>query len=309
MLALPEVHLRRSIEAHNSTLSVFCDWLEACTLFDQKEVSSTEIVDMLIEEQIYDSQDFAREFVTLGFAEIARRLSLYSSPTALRVEGEMLICDSDWTADAAHSFCLILSLAEAYPHWAGGFGSDYTEQGELFENLAVEALQALLPTWTIVKTGWSKSQAVRLEAVIDDLVERLHEVRGAEVARWVRTHAHESGVDVVAYRDFADKVAGFPVMLFQCASGKNWPEKIGQPNLNVWKSAVSFAALPLKAFAMPYAMDADNLRSEATKVGGPFFERCRLLGARQGAGNFPSSDLEDSLLGWMWPRVASLPFI
>jgi hypothetical protein len=309
MLALPEVHLRRSIEAHNSRLSVFCDWLEACTIFDQREVSSTEAVDMLIEEQIYDSQDFAREFVSQAFSEISRRASLYFSPHAFRVQGGLLICDGDWTDDPAHAFCLLLSLAEAYPQWANSFGSDYTEQGELFEILTVESIEALFPKWTVVKTGWSKAQAVKLEEVITDLVNRLCEVRGAEIARWIRTDANEAGVDLVAYRDLGDDVAGFPVMMFQCASGRNWTEKVGHPNFNLWRSAVSFAALPLKAFAMPFAIDPHDLRSEVIKVGGPFFERSRLLSARRASTVWPSDELEAKLLDWVWPRIASLPFV
>src|SRR5258708_1824291 len=81
MLSLPNERLYRSVEKHNSDLALFADRIEAAVIFDQLEVSSTEIVDLLIEGQIYDSQDFAREFVANAYDEIRRRIALYQSST------------------------------------------------------------------------------------------------------------------------------------------------------------------------------------------------------------------------------------
>jgi hypothetical protein len=307
MLSLPDEGTRRSVGSHNSDLLLICDWAEACVLFDQKEISTTDVVDMLVEDAIYESQDYAREFVADVWNELRRRASLFESPTNLRVDGERLVCDDDWTADPAYGFCLTLSLAKGFPQWAAAYGADYTEQGALFEMLTVEALESLMPQWKVYKTGWSAAAKNKLAAVVEEVVKRLYEVRGAEIDQWLATSANEAGLDVILYRDFKDLSAGFPLFMLQCASGRDWEEKLESPNLGTWRNIVSFASKPIKAFSMPYCITATELRQTAMKVQGPLFDRYRIFGARMGGASWPSANLEEELLAWTWPRVSALP--
>ena len=307
MLSLPTAGVRRSVEAHNSDLFAFCDWVEACVLFDEKELSTTDIVDLMLEEEIYASQDFAREFIADVWGEIRRRASLFSSPTNVRVDGERVVCDADWTADPAYAFCLALSLAKGFPDWAAAYGADYTEQGELFERLTVESLEALMPHWKVFRTGWSVTQKNKLAAVVKDLVQRIFEVSGAEVDNWLATSANEAGLDLVLYREFRDATAGIPLFLFQCASGLNWEDKLEEPNLGAWQNIISFASKPTKALSMPFCIAGIELRHAAMKIQGPLFDRYRILGARSNPGSWPSASLEEKLLDWIWPRVSALP--
>ena len=43
--------------------SVFLDWLEATNLFLEEELSQTDVVDHLVQEQVFEDQDSASEFV------------------------------------------------------------------------------------------------------------------------------------------------------------------------------------------------------------------------------------------------------
>jgi hypothetical protein len=309
VLSLPTHGARRSEEKHNSDLLLMVDWVEACVLFDQLEVSTTDVVDDLIEEEIYDSQDYAREFVANIWDELRRRSALFHSPTNLRVEGERLMCDADWTADPAYGFCLVLSLAKAFPDWAAAYGADYTEQGELFETLTVEALEALMPNWNVYKTGWSSTASNKLASVVEEVVKRLYEVRGAEIEEWLKTSANEAGLDVILYREFKDVSAGIPVFMLQCASGRNWDEKLESPNLGTWRNIVSFASMPIKAFSMPFCITATELRHTAIKIQGPLFDRFRIFGARAPTAAWPSDALQEKLLDWSWPRISALPVV
>ena len=307
MLKLPTSGISRSVVVHNCDLSIVCDWIEACVIFDEKEVSTTDVVDVLLEDDVYDEQDFAREFLSIVWEELRRRAKLVSSPIGLQIQAQRVTCGDDWTADPAYSYCLALSLASAFPDWKDAFGHDYTQQGALFEDLTVEALEKLFPLWKVHKTGWSPKQPAKLAGVVDDVVQKLYEVRGAEIARWLGTAANEEGLDVLLYREFPDTIAGFPLFLLQCASGTLWEDKLNAPNLGVWKNIVSFASVPVKALAIPHALDADVLRQACVKVQGPLFDRYRLLGARTAGAAWPSEALQERLWDWMWPRVTALP--
>jgi len=63
MLAKPEDGIFRSINEHNSELEVFCDWIEGSILFTDKIISTSDLIDNLIELHIYEDQDFASQFM------------------------------------------------------------------------------------------------------------------------------------------------------------------------------------------------------------------------------------------------------
>jgi len=74
MLVIPTVGFARSIHAHNVDLSIFCDWIEGGIIFgEDDELSTTDLVDTLIDGLVYAEQDFAREMIANGWNELERR--------------------------------------------------------------------------------------------------------------------------------------------------------------------------------------------------------------------------------------------
>lgn len=62
MLELPQTGVRASRTTHNCDLHVFCDWIEGCLLFKGTlQLSRTDVLDILLEEDFYDDQTFANE--------------------------------------------------------------------------------------------------------------------------------------------------------------------------------------------------------------------------------------------------------
>ena len=59
---------------HNIKLSVLCDWIEGSVLFDGEDISQTDIVDILREEEVYDDPDTAMDLVTSAWNVLKRRL-------------------------------------------------------------------------------------------------------------------------------------------------------------------------------------------------------------------------------------------
>ncbi len=252
MLSLPS-GVNRSVQAHNIDVPVFLDWLEANVLFSEEEVSDTDIVDFLIEQQIYEKQDFCSQFVSGAWSLSRRRLSWLRENSPIAFEGRFMQRKHKWQELPALPFCVTLALGPKYAGWGQQFGHDYTRQGALFEVLTCEALRQVFPGWAFTVTGWSRDNTSKLEDVVCNLADQLKEKVG-DVKAYASGKAHEAGLDLVWHLPFSDDRGGLPVYLGQCSSGYDWPDKLHTPELNVWKKLIDFASEPYKAFSLPMAL-------------------------------------------------------
>ena len=65
------------------------------------------------------------------------------------------------------------------------------------------------------------------------------------------------GLDVVGWKDFADKQTSKVLVYMQCATGLDWPSKRGDLDLSiggVWNQTISWTTPPMKALAIPYVV-------------------------------------------------------
>jgi len=307
MLAIPETGMGRSVKAHNVRLDVLCDWLEASALFlKEPEVPDSEVVDTLVEEEIYESQQFAWERVADAWSELSRRQDWIGQASPIEVQGHRLVRRQEWRQAPAHSFCLALTLARMYPEWARQFGNDFTEQGELFEKLTQRSVEALFPGWRVHPTAWTRTQAKKLHVVVQEIANLLGESTG-EIRRWTKPDANEAGLDLLCYRPFPDGRVGVPVYMMQCASGRDWEGKLHTPRLKIWTKIVQFAADPVKAFATPFAMTDDEFPGRCAEVNGLMLDRYRLLSSGRDNPDWVPVDLGQRIIAWLEPRVTSLP--
>lgn len=305
MIALPSKKFALSVKQHNVDLNVFCDWIEGSALFLEVEVSGSDLVDVLRENSIYKSQDFAWEMVSDAFAAINQRSRMLGQGYPFTLENDTLRGKADWKEFAPYSFCLALSLAYSHPQWAAQFGNDFTEQGELFELLSAEAVQKLLG-WEVFRTGWSRSKTTALRGVARDVAERLSEFTG-ELTRWTKAEGKEAGLDLVSFRPFSDGRPGTPVLLWQCASGRDWSKKLKTPDLRIWGKAIDFTISPNKGFSMPFALDDNDFRYHANIVDGLLLDRGRLLSPGQAKLDWLDPALAQRLNDWVAPRIGELP--
>jgi hypothetical protein len=307
MLTLPERGMSaKSVTAHNINFEIFCDWIEGNVLLADGEISTTDVVDVLIENHIYDDQDFAQINVENAWSEIKRRLSwLGAKSEPITLSDSRATSNRTWQEIPAHSFCLVLSFAKLFPEWAEK-NKDYLGQGELFEELTKESMKVLLPGWEIHSTGWSKNHAVTLRDVVDEIIVRVGDAIG-NIDRWAAVKAKEAGLDLLCYRSFADGRIGKPVFLMQCASGGNWDEKLHTPDLMVWKKIIDWASEPKKAFSMPYALSDKEFIKKSNLVDGLLVDRYRLLSASSENSDWLSDPLRKRLIAWLEPRIEDLP--
>lgn len=300
MISLPR-GMKRSIRVHNSHGSSFFDWLEADVLLAEEELSQTDVVDLLVEEQFYTDQNFCSEFVSNAWIQVRTRLSWMGSNSPISFQDRWMSRQVEWQDVPAHTFCLVVSLGPRYDDWSS-FGPDYTEQGLLFEFLTKHAMETRFTGWHFLQTGWSRDNTSKLPDVVDDLASAIGEHRG-NVSDYASDDANEAGVDLVWHMPFIDQRGGLPVFLAQCASGANWPIKLSQPNIEDWKKIVDFASGPYKAFSLPYALDDRELRRRSNSIAGLLLDRYRLLVHDAPESEWVSDELRDRLISWLKPRV------
>lgn len=306
MLAIPGKGMSWSVDAHNVLLDVLCDWIEGSILFDDEELSASDVVDTLCDGEIYEDQNFAWERVEDAWRELRRRHNWLGNGHPLKINSLNAKRKYAWRESAAHSFCIALSLAKWYPDWARSFGQDFTKQGELFETLTKESLQKMFSGWEIDATGWTRTKTQKLHKVVSKVAERLGEPIGSKIS-WTRPEAKDAGLDLLCYRPFPDGRVGIPVYLMQCASGANWKNKTSTPNVNTWRNLIQFTSEPKKAFATPFALLDDEFKINCLPVNGLLIDRYRLLSPARDNLNWVSMNLQKDLIKWLRPRINKLP--
>lgn len=310
MLALPNKGMARSINAHNIDLNNLCDWIEASVVFDDTELSKSDVIDVLMEEQVYSDQTFAAEIVENAWAVISRRATYLSRPLGISVAGNRINRTEDWTAFPAYGFCLALSCVELYSGLPMLWGSDFVEQGALFEELTAESLSQTFHGWTIKRIGWSAANnPVSLREALPTIIGELNETEAAETNLHLTTAIKDLGLDLLVFYSFEDRQASIPVLLVQCASGGDWKGKRRTPDIEFWqKKIISFNSQPVRGFAMPFAFaEPLHFRRDAAAVNGIFVDRYRLLKSFRQNNACVSTALNTQLTNWLQPRQAQLP--
>jgi hypothetical protein len=301
VLPLPERGIRRSLTVHNVRLDVLCDWIELEVLLSEDELSRADVIDHLIEQHIYDESDFAADLVGSAWTELRRRHRWLGGSSGLDFRGHRISRRSEWSNHAALTFCVLVSLAPRYAGWKDEFGSDYTEQGELFERLSISALGPRFDGWMFQSTGWSANTAVALRDVVPDLATNLYEEPG-NITKWASGQAHEAGLDLAWFLPFSDLRSGIPIYLGQCASGDNWIKKIHTPELHLWGKLIDFTHPPAKAMIIPFALTDESFEQRRVQVNGLLVDRHRLLPDATEPDWLPT-DLHSELVAWMRPRL------
>lgn len=306
MLTIPTKGIRRSINVDNVSLDTLCDWIEATILFDEEELSKSDFIGVLLSEGIYENQDMASIRLDDAWFELERRSKLLGKSFPFKLGNKRITRIRKWQLVSPHSFCLLTSYHKWDHNFADACDRNYILQGELFENLTKESLEHLFADWSVLLTGWSRTTPRGLPQIVRDLASRLGEPVG-KIGRWARPRQKDAGLDLVAYRSFDDGRVGFPVFLIQCASGKNWEEKLHTPNIAIWGRLIQFAIDPYKAFAVPYAIPSNEFDMHCCKVKGPILDRYRILSPGQNAVSWVSQDLKKRLVAWIKQQEKNLP--
>ena len=90
--------------------------------------------------------------------------------------------------------------------------------------------------------------------------------------------AKDDGLDVVAWHSFPDGRPGKVILFGQCATGKNWDEKLRDLRADEWIDEWFTDVLPVKPlglFFVPFRLGPDDWSSHSRKAG-VIMDRCRI---------------------------------
>ena len=123
----------------------------------------------------------------------------------------------------------------------------------------------------------------------------------------IGANAKDYALDVVAWRGFDDSRRGQHVLLCQCATGKDWNEKMLSGR--AWEKVIDFAVAPTCSLAFPFIPSREDEEIAAwldvAIKGGVPFDRLRLASLGR------DSDADEALLGnlraWVDEAQQALP--
>ena len=304
MLTFPREN-RRSVNAHNIDRPTFLDWLETTSIFTGEDFSRPTLVDYLLDQSWYSDQDFAWEFVQEMWDALQTRLSWLGAYSPISIDDGFVTFRWNglgWKEVPAHSFCLVVSFGPKYSGWTTRFGTNYNEQGQLFELVTKAAMESRFDKWQFVHTGWGSDHVEKLSDVVESIIDATGE-RGGNL-EYASDDANDAGVDLVWHLPFADGRGGGPTYLAQCASGGNWQDKLKEPDIDEWAKIVDFAARPHGAFSIPFALTQRELRRNSNRLGNRLLlDRYRLLGQGVSETQWVPQDLRNRLVQWLEPRI------
>ena len=310
MIEIPSVGFSRSATKTNVKTGPLADWLEANILFGEPSIAQSDVVDMLIEYLICrdDGQDLAHQIAEDGWQELSRRKRWGGLPSSVSIKSRRIEAHDSWQHAPIWSFFVMLSALRIFPDWARTQTQQaYAVQGDLFERVVEAICPAMLPGWTSYRTGWSPNDTKDLRTIVAELCTRLC-VRGAtDLDEWIDSTTKDGGLDIVCYRQFDDEREALPTFFLQCASGKNWRDKIDTPNARSWQKYLNSAVQPSTGIVAPFVIEDGELRRAALDGQVVVFDRLRMLSSARAAEIALPEDLLAELLDWMRPRVENLP--
>ena len=308
MLEIPVVGFGSSKNVSNVSTGYLADWLEANILFAESSVTKSDVVDLLLEYHICPGgrQDLAHEIAGDGWSELDRRRRWGGLPSSVSIGSARIEARDSWEGTPIWSFLVLLSTLRIYPEWAKDHQA-HAVQGDLFERVVETICPAMLPGWTSYRTGWSPGHTADIRSLVAELGIRLFAKVAPDLDEWVAPAAKDGGLDIVCYRQFEDEREALPTFLLQCASGKNWRDKIDTPNAGRWQKYLNLAVRPSTGIVAPFVIEAGELRRAALDGQVVVFDRLRMLSAARAAKTTLPADLLAELLEWMRPRVEDLP--
>lgn len=286
-----------------------CDWVEAEALFFSSPVTRTEAGDYLEESGLLGRSD-SREFAEEIWARLRERIRQTGGHSPFKLESQTLSSKvGNFSEAAAYAFCLLVSYAHHHKAWAKSCKFDYNGQGANFEDIVCPAFKHLFPGWTIHPTGWAQGRTEGGRKVIQGVADRLCGEVG-DLKRWTARQVKEAQMDIVCYREFPDQRGNFPAFFIQCASGANLPDKLKEPDMELWKKLVHLVptSLPRRAVVTPDILPRSKFDHYALRSEGLLIDRLRLAAAGPEA-TWISADAAKKLSRWLLPYVKKLPLV
>ena len=236
----------------------FADWAELRVLYSgasgislESIRTEAEVEGLLAEQESSTTVGLAHEATEHLVAEVVREVERRASDGGkgypFRIHGNRLEIRPGIHRFTPYTFCLMVCDRD---YWSSGDPSP-----KMFEYLASTALQMYL-CGDAFRFGAPRDAP---EHPIDVALKQLERRTGDRLLSIypVKATDKDLGLDVVGWKDFADKQTSKVLVYMQCATGLDWPSKRGDLDLSVggvWNQTISWTTPPVKALAIPYVV-------------------------------------------------------
>jgi hypothetical protein len=255
------------------------DWLEIYALKSKDEnASKGDLESALITASIVEPYRYeAVEAVCLAvFRELEDRVIGAGDAYPFLVVGAVLELKPSKREYSAYLFCLCLS----YFRWSTKRSWEIDiNPWLLFEELAAMAAARYIDgsvfRFGTSRTGTKKAMS-GFKTTINELCSQVGE--GEAFRPQPTLDKKDDKVDLVAWKDFADKKTGKLMMFGQCAAGEKFDTKISEVNPDAfWKQWMILSAVSphLRSFYIPHRIPEISWDYQG-RYGGIIFDRCRV---------------------------------
>jgi len=246
------------------------DWLEIVAVLSRDGNSSQGDLERAFRRaalaEYGDDESVERKLLDV-FNELERRAQAAGAAYPFDIGYGVIQLRSRWEDFPAYVFCLCLSYF------------DLTATGhapKLFEQVSCLAAKGYLEG-DAVGFGWPRSDLpTSFAEAVTELCKRIGE--GVGFRQQPELDRKDDKLDVVAWRDFADRQPSKLILFGQCAAGRNWEGKLGelQPEAfyKQWMQVPPLSP-PVKSFFVPHRIHSGNWTYVANNAG-ILFERCRI---------------------------------
>ena len=127
---------------------------------------------------------------------------------------------------------------------------------ELFERITCVAAQGLFgPETQALRFAWPSEEGrpSGFPDAVRWLSDRMHVPLGSA---YRPPRRQDGGVDVIAWRSFADGMPGFPILLTQCTIERDYVHKAADVDTRLWSGWLSLDVDPLTALTLPFVVAA-----------------------------------------------------
>jgi hypothetical protein len=257
---------------------ILADWWEISALTSpNRHASRTQLEDELSMPSFYElsdtnpDQDKIEEKILEVVDEIEERgrFAKQAYPFKFSYPGTLGLRTGTWEDCAAYVFCLCLSFEPL----------DETKlPPRLFEEMSSKAAAQYLGG-DMMAFGWPRHELPKqFPKAVDQLCALLGEGDGrSDLASF---EDKDGALDLVVWKEFADRRRSKVVMFGQCAAGRNWEEKLRDLDPGAfwekWVRGRRVSRDSVRAFFTPYRIADDRTWPKSAVDGGVLFDRCRI---------------------------------
>jgi hypothetical protein len=269
------------IAKHN--LHLYADYVELIALFNNTEISKSDILDRLFDEGIElnsedtkaESDDTNERWIEEVFELAEYRKELFSDDYPFQVNRNFIKINSKFSKKNKIYLSLLISSSLNY------FNELQSEITTEFEIISSYCLKDYMPKNAIVKSTGKRSDyegtaSEKIRKIAADTNIVLNE---QELSNISKRNSQEKGLDLISWIPFGDKIPNLLAILAQCSCGKDWYKK--QNETERYENYLQFYhKKPIHTLYIPYSLSRkDSLFFQSDDITGDriIFDRKRIL--------------------------------